>query len=76
MPLHLPPELEQRLAQLAAQTDRTPEELALEALESYLIHVESLIADVREAEESAGREGWLTHEEVFKRLNKRLLKPA
>ena len=74
MPLHLTPEIEQRFAQLAAQTGRSPEELANEALDSYLSHVERLIADVREGEESAEREGWLTHEEVFERLNKRLLK--
>ena len=74
MPLHLTPELEQRLAQLAAQTSRSPDEIAQEALEGYATYLESLIADIREGEESVEREGWLTHEEVFERLNKRLLK--
>jgi len=74
MPLHLPPALEHRLAQLAAQTGRSPDEIAQEALEGYATHLESLIADIREGEESAEREGWLTTEEVFEALNKRLLK--
>jgi predicted transcriptional regulator len=72
MPLHLTPELEQRLAQLAAQTGRSPDEIAQEALEEYATHLESLIADIREGEESADREGWLTHEEVVARFEKLL----
>jgi predicted transcriptional regulator len=73
MPLHLTPELEQRLAQLAARSGRSPDAIAQEALEEYATHIETLIADVREGEESAEREGWLTHEEVFERLQKRQL---
>ncbi len=76
MLLHLTAELEQRLKQLAAQTGRTSDELAQEALDGYLKHVEPLMADICEAEESAEREGWLTNEEVFESLNKRLMKPA
>jgi len=33
-------------------------------------------ADLREGEESAEREGWLTNEEVFERLSRRLRKTA
>jgi predicted transcriptional regulator len=76
MPLHLTAEHEQRLKQLAAQTGRTSDELAQEALDGYLKHVEPLMADIREAEESAEREGWPTNEEVFESLNERLMKPA
>ena len=76
MAVHLAPELEQKLRHLAAKTERTTDELAQEAVDSYLRHVESLTAAVREGEESAKREGWLSHEEVFERLNKRLLKTA
>lgn len=65
---------EQRLEQLAAEAHRSAEEIAQGALESYLRHVEALSAAVREGEESAEREGWLTHDEVFERLNQRLLK--
>jgi predicted transcriptional regulator len=73
MPLHLTPELEQRLAQLAAHSGRSPDEIAQEALEGYATHLESLIANIREGEESAEREGWLSNEEAFARLQKKQL---
>jgi predicted transcriptional regulator len=76
MTLQLTPALEQKLLHMAAQANRTPEELAQEVLDDYLKHIESLTMAVREAEESADRDGWLTQEEVFERINKRLLKTA
>ena len=76
MTLHLTPALEQRLNQLALRANRTPDDLAQEALDGYLNHLQGLTDAVREGEESAERDGWLTHEEVFERLNKRLLKTA
>lgn len=76
MDVHLTSAQEQRLQHLAAETHRTPDELAQEALDGYLKHIEALTAAVREGEESAERDGWLPHEEVFKRLKKRLLKTA
>jgi predicted transcriptional regulator len=76
MSIQLTPALEQQLDQIAAETDRTTSDLVQETLDDYVKHVASLTADVREGEESAEREGWLTHEEVFERLNKRLLKTA
>jgi predicted transcriptional regulator len=74
MAIHLTPALMQQLEQIAAETDRTPTDLVQETLDGYVKHLESLTREVREGEESAEREGWLTHEEVFERLNKRLLK--
>ena len=76
MVIHLTPALEQRLEHLAAEVHRTPDELAQEALDSYLAHVEALSAEIREGEESADREGWLSNEEVFARIKQRLLKTA
>ncbi len=76
MTLHLDHNLEQRLEHLAESVHRTPDELAQKALSSYLDHIEALTADLREAEESAEREGWLTTEEVFARLEKQLHEPA
>jgi predicted transcriptional regulator len=76
MAVHLTPAQEQRLEQLAAQSNRTPDELAQEAFDSYLKHIEALSGAVREGEESAERDGWVPHEEVFDRLNKRLRKSA
>lgn len=76
MTLHLAPELEERLENLAIVSKRTPDELAGEAVSNYLSYVENLAAEVREGEDSAERDGWLTHEEVFKRLDERLRKTA
>jgi predicted transcriptional regulator len=76
MTLHLTPAQEQRLQQLAAESHRTPDELAQEAVDSYLNHLETLAAEVQEGEASAERDGWLTHEEVFERLHKRIQKAA
>ena len=76
MTLHLTPALAQKLQHFASQTERTPDDLAQEAVDGYLSYLETLAAEVRDGEESAEREGWLTHDEVFERLNKRLLKTA
>jgi predicted transcriptional regulator len=76
MNVHLTAAQEQRLGQLAADTHRNAEEIAQEALASYLRHVDALATAVREGEESAECKGWLTHDEVFERLNQRLLKTA
>ena len=76
MTLHLTPAVEQRLEHLAAEVHRTPDELAEEAIDGYLKHIEVLTAEVREGHDSAERDGWLTHEEVFHRLRNRLQKSA
>jgi predicted transcriptional regulator len=76
MNVHLTAAQEQRIGQLAADTHRSAEEIAQEALTCYLRHVDTLATAVREGEESAERKGWLTHDEVFERLNQRLLKTA
>lgn len=68
--------LELKLVQLAAEADRTPDQVAHDALDQYLSHVEALTAAAREGEESAEREGWLTTDEVFESLNNRLMKTA
>ncbi|CAN5772832.1 hypothetical protein BH10ACI4_BH10ACI4_22900 [soil metagenome] len=61
---------------LAAQTDRTPDQIAQQAVDGYLQHIEILTAEAREGEESADKDGWLTHEEVFARINQRLHKTS
>jgi len=76
MTLQLTPGLEQRLEHLAAQTHRSPDELAQEAIDLYLQRVELLTTEVREAEEEADREGWLTSEEVLQRIQTRFQKSA
>jgi len=76
MIVHLSPDLEKRLAQLASDAGVTSDELGQQVMDRYLDHIEALTADIREGEESAEREGWLTHDEVFESLHKRLLKTA
>jgi hypothetical protein len=66
MMIDLTPEEEQRLGQLAAQ----------DFFKGYLRHLDELAEAVREGEESAERDGWLTHDEVFERLHRRLTKAA
>jgi predicted transcriptional regulator len=74
--VQLKPEQEERLQQLAAERGVTLEQVLSEVLDGYLNHMEGLMADLREGEESAERDGWLTQEEVFERLNHRLRKTA
>jgi predicted transcriptional regulator len=76
MAVQLKPGQEERLQHLASQSGLTPDELAVKVLDGYLKYIENLAAQVREGEDSAEHDGWLIHEEVFERLNKRLLKPA
>ena len=76
MTIVLDPVAEQRLQELAAEAGCEPSELAQEALSAYIAHMKSLAAELRDGEESTEREGWLTHDEVFERLNHRLQKTA
>jgi predicted transcriptional regulator len=76
MTVHLTDAQEKQLDHLAALTQRSKDEIAQEALDSYLRHIEALTAEVREGEESAQAEGWLSHDDVFDRLKKHLPKTA
>ncbi len=71
MALQLTPALEQRLEHLAAETNRSPADLAHEAITSYLQHIETLALDVREGDESAERDGVLSTAQVMERITKR-----
>lgn len=72
MAVQLKPEQEQRLREAALRLDVTPEEM----MDRFFDRLDGLAAELREGEESAEREGWLTNEEVFERLNRRLVKTA
>jgi predicted transcriptional regulator len=76
MAVQLKPEQEQRLQQLASQSGMTADELLQREVDSFLDYQDDLAMAVREGEESAARDGWLTHEEVFEHLNSLLLKSA
>lgn len=70
MTLELTPALEQRLEELATQRGNTSAELAQEVIDGYIQHVAILTREVREAEEEAERDGWLTSEEVLGRIER------
>jgi predicted transcriptional regulator len=76
MAVQLKPGQEEHLQQIAAERGVTVEEVLAGVVDEYLNHIQGLMAGLREGEESAEREGWLTSEEVFERLNRRLSKTA
>ncbi len=76
MTLYLTPALEQRLENLAARTNRSPDELAQELIDRCLRDIETRTAEVREAEDEADREGWLTSDGVMAQLEQRFPKSA
>jgi predicted transcriptional regulator len=71
MALQLTPAQEQSFEHLAQVTGRPVNELVEEVISSYLDEIEMRTAEVREAEESAERDEWLTTDEVFAGLNLR-----
>ena len=71
MPVQLTPDLERRLEHLAAETHRSPNELAQQAVSSYIRYVEDLLADVRAGDSSAERDGVLTSEQVLGRITEK-----
>jgi predicted transcriptional regulator len=76
MAVHLKPEQEERLKQMAAERGVPVEQVFAELLDRIFDRVDGLAADLREGEESAEREGWLTQEEVFEGLRHRPAKTA
>jgi predicted transcriptional regulator len=76
MAVQLKPGQEERLRQVAAEIGVPIEQVLAELVDEYLNHIQGLMAELREGEEPAEREGWLTNEEVFERSNRRLAKTA
>jgi predicted transcriptional regulator len=76
MAIQLRHDQEERLQRMAVERGVPVEQVLLELIDRILEHAEGLAADLREGEESAEREGWLTQEEVFERLHHRLAKTA
>jgi predicted transcriptional regulator len=76
MTLQLTPAQEKKFQELAAASDRSASELVEEVISQYLDEVEIQASELREAEESAERDGWLTTDEVFARLNLNFRKTA
>lgn len=65
MTLQLNPALEQRLESLAAQTHRSPEELAEEGMDLFLAHRESLELAVQQGRAAAQQGDLIDHEEAM-----------
>jgi predicted transcriptional regulator len=76
MAVQLKPGQEEQLQQLALERGVTVEQVFSEVIDWYLNRIQGLKDELREGEESAEREGWLTQEEVFEQLHHRLAKTA
>ncbi len=72
MDIPLNPDLQAKLARLAAQRGRDPEMLAQEAIERFVDYDDWFIAEVEKGLAQIERGEVLTHEEVGARLDKLL----
>ena len=71
MTLRIPPELEAKLARLAAQTGRAVDQVALDLLASSVDHDEWFRRAVEKSRTSAREGRLLDHDEVATRMNQR-----
>jgi predicted transcriptional regulator len=71
MKIDLTPEEETRLEQLAVQSGCSAGELAQSAVGDFLLRMQALDAEAIEGGDPAESDGWLTNDEVFRRLDKR-----
>ena len=71
MALQVPPELEARLARLAAQTGRTVDEVAVDLLASSMDHDEWFRTEVERGRVAAREGRLLEHDEVVTRMDRR-----
>ncbi len=76
MTLELTPALQEELEKLAVEAGSTPSAIEQKAVEEYVVYTRQLAEDVREAEEEADRDGWISHKEVFEEIFARLRKTA
>ena len=74
MEVHLTPEQQHQLAELATPRGRDPDTLAQEAISRYLAEEAHFIEAVKLGEEALQRGEYLTHQQVGERLN-RLFEP-
>jgi predicted transcriptional regulator len=68
MTVELTTEHESQLKEIAENRQQTVHQVAQEAVADFLAYRTEMEAFVGEGEESAEREGWLTHDEVFDRV--------
>ena len=72
MEVHLNPNLQARLAHLAAEQGRDAEALACEAIERFVDRDEWFLREVEKGLAQIEQDRVLTHEQVGQRLEKRL----
>ena len=72
MEVHLTPDVEAKLARLAAEQGRNAEALAQEVIEHFVDYDAWFIREVEKGLEQIDRGKLLTHEEVGERLEKRI----
>jgi len=70
MEVHLTPEQQQRLADLASERRSETDALAQEAISRYLEEEARFIEAVKLGEDALGRGDYLTHEQAGKRLER------
>lgn len=71
MDLQVPPELEEKLNRLAAQTGRTADQVALDLLTNSVEYDQWFRSEVEKGRLSAKEGRLLDHEEVRSRINER-----
>ena len=74
MEVHLPQELEAKLARSAAEQGRNTDELVQDAVSRYFDEESRFVEAVRRGEAALERGEYLTHEQVGQRLE-RFLRP-
>ena len=73
MTLTVPPEIEEQITALAKASGRNPMALTAEALRAYVAREERIVAGIREGLAAAERGEFVPHDEVFDKLEKKLL---
>jgi predicted transcriptional regulator len=70
MEVHFTPELEAKVAESAVQQGRHPEELVQEVVARYFEEESRFVEAVKRGEEALQLGGYLTHEQVGRRLER------
>jgi predicted transcriptional regulator len=71
MNLQVPPELEAKLARLAAETGRTADQVALDLLASSVDHDDWFRVEVEKGRTSASEGRLIEHDDVAARMDRR-----
>ena len=71
MEVSLTPQQEFSLAQVAARTGRTPEQILHDALDAFLAHEQWFAGAVEEGRQAARRGELLDHDELVRRFEER-----